>query len=129
MKGPEAEFFDHLRNSRFMLQKVASTGECVFYPRYLGDVGWSWVEASGSATVYSRTIVRRKPERGGDYCIAIVTLAEGPRMMTRIVGMAPDDVAFGMPVRASVEKPDWGKGDDPVVVFRPATGEEVGNGP
>ena len=82
------------------------------------------MEASGDATIYSRTIIRRKPDRGGDYCVAIVTLAEGPRMMTRIVGMAPDDVAFGMPVCASVEKPDWGKSEDPVVVFRPVVGKE-----
>ena len=128
MKGPEAEFLDHLRDGRFMLQRIASTGECVFYPRYLGEAEWRWVEASGDATVYSRTVIRRKPERGGDYCIAIVTLAEGPRMMTRIVGVPPDEVAFGMPVRASVETPAWGKSEDPVVVFRPAVEEGAGHG-
>ena len=122
--GPESEFFDHLRGGRFMLQRVASTRECVFYPRYLGDINWHWVEASGEAEVYSRTIIRRKLERGGDYCIAVVTLSEGPRMMTRIVGIAPDEVVFGMAVRASVEKPDWGKSEDPVVVFRPAIEKE-----
>ena len=128
MKGPEAEFLDHLREGRFMLQRIASTGECVFYPRYLGEVDWRWVEASGKASVYSRTIIRRKPERGGDYCIAVVTLSEGPRMMTRVVGVPPDQVAFGMQVQASVEAADWGKLDHPVVVFRPAADEEASDG-
>ena len=119
MKGPEAEFFDHLRAGKFMLQRIAGTGACVFYPRYLGAVAWEWVEASGDATVYSRTIIRQKPERGGDYCIAAVELAEGPRMLTRILGVPPDDVTIGMSVRASIEKPGWDNSDDNVIVFRP----------
>ncbi len=128
MKGPEAEFFDHLRAGKFMLQKVAATGACVFYPRYLAE-DWRWIEASGAATVYSRTIIRQKPERGGDFCIAVVTLAEGPRMMTRILGLPPDDISIGMPVRASVEKPGWDSSEEPVVVFRPSsTGGEAAHG-
>ncbi len=111
-----------------MLQRLAATGESVFYPRYLGDVDWSWVEASGEATVYSRTVIRRKPERGGDYCIAVVTLAEGPRMMARVVGVPPDQVPFGMRLRASVEAADWAKLDHPVVVFHPVAARESGHG-
>ena len=128
MKGPEAEFLDHLREGRFMLQRVVATGECFFYPRYLGEVEWRWVPATGNATVYSRTIIRRKPERGGDYCIAVVTLAEGPRMMTRVVGVPPDHVAFGIRLRASVEAAEWAKLDHPVVVFRPAMAGETSHG-
>ena len=128
MKGPEAEFLDYLRQGRFMLQKIASTEEFVFYPRYLGEIDWSWVEASGKATVYSRTVIRRKPERGGDYCIAVVTLAEGPRMMARVVGVSPEQVPFGMALRASVEAADWAKLDHPVVVFHPAALREFRDG-
>ena len=126
MKGPEVQFLDHLRTGHFMLQKVTATGTHVFYPRYLGEISWDWVEATGRATVYSRTIIRRKPDRGGDYCVAVVTLEEGPRMMTRIVDMPPDDVTFGMAVKASVEKPSWSNAEDPVIVFRRAQGATHG---
>jgi uncharacterized protein len=120
MKGPEAEFFDHLQAGKFMLQRTADSA-FVFYPRVLQQE-WTWTEVSGAGTVYSRTIIRQKPERGGDYCIAIVTLAEGPRMMTRILGAAPNAVTIGMPVRASIEQPMWDNADTPVVVFRPVNG-------
>lgn len=119
MSGPEAEHFAFLGQGRFMLQRLDETGEHVFYPRYLGAVPWSWVEAGGAGTVYSRTIVRQKPERGGDYCIALVELAEGPRMLARILGRSAGEVVIGMPVRASVEKPEWNPEGSPLVVFRP----------
>lgn len=117
MTGPEATFLDHLRQGRFVIQRVVRTGEHVFYPRQLPEA-WEWVEASGAATVYSRTIVRQRPERGGDYCIALVELAEGPRMMSRIVGAPPDAVRIGMAVTAEVGPASWGGTDGPVIAFR-----------
>jgi len=39
------------------------------------------------------------------YVVAVVTLAEGPTMMTTIVGCAPEKVAIGTPVQATFE--DW----------------------
>ena len=61
-----------------------------------------WVKASGSGTVYSTTVVRRKPEAGGDYNVALIDLAEGPRMMSRVVGVEPTAVKIGMKVRARI---------------------------
>jgi hypothetical protein len=75
---------------------------------------------SGKGEVYSRTVVRQPAERGGDYCIALVTLAEGPRMMTRVIGIAPSDVTIGMKVRAEIAVPDWNPDAGPNVVFLPA---------
>ena len=39
------------------------------------------------------------------YAVALVTLEEGPTMMTNIVGCAPEKVAIGMPVEVTFE--DW----------------------
>ncbi len=61
-----------------------------------------WVAPSGRGTVYSTTVVRRKPADGGDYNICLVDLAEGPRMMSRVSGLAPEQVKIGMPVSARV---------------------------
>lgn len=116
--GPEAQYFENLKQGRFMLQQRA-TGEYVFYPRWLPDA-WHWVEVSGDGEVYSSTVVRQPAERGGDYCIAIVQLAEGPRMMTRVVDVDPGDVSIGMRVKAHIAAPDWNPEAGPNVIFKPA---------
>ncbi len=61
--------------------------------------------------------MRRKPQAGGDYNVALVDLAEGPRLMSRIDGIAPDQVRIGMRVQARViDDPAKGK----LLVFFPA---------
>ena len=69
--------------------------------------------------IAARTIaglIRRKPDAGGDYNVALVDLAEGPRMMSRVEGMAPTDVKIGQAVQAEVIQHN-GKG---LVVFKAA---------
>ncbi len=118
--GPEAQFYAHLAEGRFMIQRSASSGTYVFYPRVLapgtGEADLEWVEASGEGTVYATTITRRRPEKGGDYNVALIDLKEGPRMMSRVVGVEPDQVKIGMKVRAKIEELNGA----PAVVFEPA---------
>ena len=99
-----------------MLQRCSSSGAFIFYPRVAepnsGATDVEWVEASGRGTVYSTTVVRQKPPTP-DYNVALIELAEGPRMMSRVVGIAPIDVKIGMAVRAKVVVED----DAPLVVF------------
>ncbi|AMS45494.1 Putative nucleic-acid-binding rubredoxin-like Zn-ribbon domain-containing protein (plasmid) [Aminobacter aminovorans] len=103
-----------------MLQKVEETGEHVFYPRVLAtSAKWTWVEASGQGTVYSSTVIRQRPEKGGDFCVALVELSEGPRVISRLVDIDPDEVRIGLPVTASVQMADWKWEDTPVIAFRP----------
>lgn len=120
--GPEKEFHDHLAAGRFMIQKSPSTGAYVFYPRTIapgtGETDLEWVEASGDGTVYATTVNRQRPEKGGDYNIALIDLAEGPRLMSRVVGVDPHDVTIGMRVKAKVDT----IGDTPAVVFEPVEG-------
>lgn len=128
-EGPQAQYRAYLKQGKFMLQRAAN-GQHVFYPRTLapGDASQElhWVEASGAGEVYAFTIVRRKPERGGDYCVALVDLKEGPRMMARIEGICPDDISIGMSLKAKVEQPSWGGQDDePAVVFYPAMEQQA----
>ncbi len=117
--GPEAVFREHLAQGRFMIQRSASTGKYVFYPRVVapgtGEADLEWVEASGEGTVYATTVTRRRPEQGGDYNVALIDLAEGPRMMSRVVGIDPGEVTIGMKVRARVQELNGA----PAVVFEP----------
>jgi uncharacterized OB-fold protein len=118
--GPEATFRAHLAEGRFMIQRSASTCLHVFYPRVVvpgsGEADLEWVEASGDGTVYATTLTRRRVEQGGDYNIALIDLAEGPRMMSRVVGIAPEEVTIGMKVKAKIDELNGALG----VLFEPA---------
>ena len=115
---PEREYFAHLAQGRFMLQRSASTGGYVFYPRVAepgtGATDLEWVEASGRGVVYAATIVRRRPPEA-DYNVVLVELAEGPRVLSRVDGVPPGEVRIGMRVRARIVQ-DAGA---PVLVFVP----------
>jgi uncharacterized OB-fold protein len=118
--GPDAQFAQALAQGRFQIQHCTACGQHVFYPRALcthcGSAQLEWVAPSGAGQVYSSTTVRRKPESGGDYNVALVDLAEGSRLMSRIDGMPPDQVRIGMRVQARViDDPAKGK----LLVFIP----------
>jgi uncharacterized OB-fold protein len=119
MSGPHAEFLSYLAAGRFMIQRRRDDGRCVFYPRYTVGTEWDWVEASGRGRIYSRTIIRQKPERGGDYCVALVELQEGPRVMARIVARDPSSVCIGQDVEAVVGVRDPAIANEPHLSFRP----------
>jgi uncharacterized OB-fold protein len=116
---PDEDHRRHLAEGRFMLQRARATGAYIHPPRVAapgsGDTDLHWVEASGHATVHSTTVVRQKPP-AADYNVSLIDLAEGPRMMSRVVGIAPAQVRIGMPVRARIVVED----DAPLVVFEPA---------
>jgi uncharacterized OB-fold protein len=63
--------------------------------------------ASGRATLESYIINHRpRPDMGTEpHSIAVVTLAEGPRMMTNIVGcpQTPEALVLDMPLRVVFE--------------------------
>jgi uncharacterized OB-fold protein len=66
-----------------------------------------WVRAGGRGTVYSFTVTHQNQAPGFreelPYVLAVVELAEGLRMMTNVVGCAPEDVRVGMAVEVEFE--------------------------
>ena len=104
--GAEARYQSALNEGRFLIQRCNDCDRHVFYPRvvcpHCGGASLAWVEAKGTGSVYSTTIVRRKPEAGGDYNVSLVDLDEGVRMMSRVEGVPPAEVKIGMRVRARV---------------------------
>ncbi len=118
--GPDAAFHAALAEGRIEIQRCGDCARHVFFPRVLcphcGGASLEWVEASGEGVVYSTTVVRQRPERGGDHNVALIDLAEGVRMMSRVEGPAPHEVRIGMAVRAYVDDVDGRPG----VLFEPA---------
>lgn len=121
-KGPDATYADYLQGGDWRIQKCTSCGSHVFHPRLIcptcKSVEFEWVKPSGDGTVHSTTVIRRKPERGGAYNVALVDLAEGCRMMSRVDGITPTEVKIGMKVSASLAEKDGQK----LVVFTPSEG-------
>jgi uncharacterized protein len=60
-----------------------------------------WARSGGVGEIYSWTVVYRPvtAEFTPPYAPAIVTLDEGYQMLTNVVGVAPDELAIGMPVQ------------------------------
>lgn len=112
--GPEAKWAEMLEQGIFTIQKCDSCGAAQFPPvatcKSCGAAAPRLVAANGAGTVYSATTVRT---RDGAYNVSIVELAEGPRMMSRVEGVAPDAVRIGMPVLARTDA----CGDAAMVVF------------
>lgn len=127
--SPQADstFRAGLADGKFLIQRSASTGAYVFYPRAIapttGADDLQWVEASGAGTVYASTIIRRPAKYGGDYNNVLIDLAEGPRIFSRILDVDNDTIQIGMQVQAVVTVPDFGpnaKSGEPAVFFKPA---------
>jgi uncharacterized OB-fold protein len=102
-----------------MIQRSRSTGDHVFYPRVMaprsGIEDLEWVAASGRGTVHAVTVVRKK-EPADSYNVVLVDLEEGPRLMSRVDGIAADGVSIGLAVEARIIEEE-GK---PLLVFVPA---------
>lgn len=115
---PDKDFAAHLAQGKFMLLRAKQSGQYIFYPRVAepltGSTDLEWVEASGNGTVYSVSVMYEKPPTP-NYNVALIDLAEGPRMMSSVEGVPPEDVKIGMRVKAKVVK----LGDVPAVVFEP----------
>lgn len=101
-----------------MIQRVLESGETIFYPRAVAPrtgEALEWVEASGRGVVYSTTVVRKRPPEPS-YNVALIDLEEGPRMMSRVDGVAADAVRIGMVVQARIVT----ENELPMIVFEPA---------
>ncbi len=117
--GPDARYHAFLEAGEFRIQRCSDCGGYQFFPRVLcshcGSAAVELVPASGGGTVYSCTTIREKPEKGGPRNLSIIALDEGPRLFSRVDGIAPEDVRIGMSVRARIAEEDGAR----FVVFYP----------
>lgn len=107
---PETQdFWDGCKAGELRLQRCSACTQSYFPPRpSCPKCGGREVEAytaSGQATLYSYVINHRpRPDMGTEpHSIAVVTLAEGPRMMTNIVGcpQTPEALQLDMPLEVT----------------------------
>ena len=104
-------FWEALARHELYLQRCRDCGTIRFPPRAVCPKDLSdnteWLRASGRGSVYTFTVTHQNHSVGFreelPYVLAVVELAEGPRLMTNIVGCAPDAVRIGMPVVVEYE--------------------------
>ncbi|MFH8441590.1 bifunctional MaoC family dehydratase N-terminal/OB-fold nucleic acid binding domain-containing protein [Streptomyces sp. NPDC018026] len=121
-----AFFFEGAKQHRLLVQRCAACSALRHPPGpccpECNSLEWDTVEASGRGHVYSYVVNHHPRHPAFDFplLVAVVELAEGTRLVTNLTGVAPDDVAIGMPVVL-----DWLDADPELTlpVFRPAPTE------
>ena len=117
--GETQPFWDGVVAGRLRLQRCRACARHVFYPRsvcpHCMAAELEWVDASGRGAVHAFTVVHRAPPGFADdapYVVALVELEEGPRMLARLLEIAPADAEIGMSVEVAIE------GDPPLPYFK-----------
>ena len=120
-----ASFWEGLRQGRILLQHCSDCDRWIFYPRplcpYCLGRRPTWRPVEGAATLYSFTVAE-KP-LSADFPVtpwmpAIVKFAEGIRLPSALVDVAPDDIRIGMPLAPSIRIHD--EAHMPLLYFAPA---------
>jgi len=95
-------YFEAAGQGRLMVKICRACGETHHYPRAICPFCWSsdvrWTDTAGTGTIYTFSITRRGV--AAPYCIAYVTLDEGPVVMTNIVDTDLEAVRIGQRVKA-----------------------------
>ncbi len=119
-----APYWQAVHQGELKLPRCEACAKFHFYPRsacpHCGSTNLVWHNVSGEGEVYSFTVVHRAPSKGFEalvpYVVAVVALAEGPHLMTRLTQVHPDVVRIGMRVAVEFEKQD---DETTLPVFKP----------
>ncbi|MFG3282672.1 bifunctional MaoC family dehydratase N-terminal/OB-fold nucleic acid binding domain-containing protein [Streptomyces sp. NPDC048111] len=107
-----AGFWAGVAEHRLLIQRCEDCAELRF-PWLPGCPGcgsarWDTIDAAGSGTVYSYVVMHHPPFPAFDppYAVGLVELAEGVRIISNVIGVPPDEVRIGMPVRLAFLRVD-----------------------
>jgi uncharacterized protein len=107
----QAPYWAATLEGRLVIQRCVPHGHTQLYGRAhcvtcRGEVRWE--DASGFGTVYSFTVLRQHHLRSLRHLlplvVALIDLAEGPRIMTNLVNVEPEAVRVGMRVEVYFER-------------------------
>ncbi|MDP1632701.1 MAG: OB-fold domain-containing protein [Caulobacter sp.] len=115
---PEAQpYWEAAAEGRLLIKTCNNCGEKHFYPRpfcpFCMSDDTAWVECSGGGEIYSFTVTARAPVFQAP---ALITLDEGPVMMSAVIDADPAGLAIGQRVRVTFVPTADGQ---PIPVFRP----------
>ncbi|WP_040481503.1 Zn-ribbon domain-containing OB-fold protein [Luminiphilus syltensis] len=105
--GVSAPFFEGASDGVLKIQHCADCGHWQFYPRPFctacGADDPAWEVTRGRGTVASFSIVRRGLTKAYEapYAVALIDLAEGPRLMSNIIDCDPENITVGAAVEVA----------------------------
>ena len=105
-------FFEAAGRNELRVQRCTACGSHRFPPRAICSDCLSteseWVPVSGRGEVFSFNVMHQvyHPGFAGEvpYAVVVVKLAEGTKMISNLVGVSPQDIRIGMPVRVVFER-------------------------
>lgn len=108
---PWATYVEGIEAGELRYQRCAACSRAVFYPRmvcnWCGSTDISFQVSQGAGTVYSATAINDR--KAGAYCVVLVDLDEGFRMMSSVVDVEPDAVRIDDRVRVTFDERDGEK--------------------
>lgn len=104
-------FWAAAKKHELFLQRCGTCGAFRFPPAPVCPectaLGGEWTKLNGRGKIFSFVVFHRafhkSFEKDVPYAVALVELAEGPRLVSNIVGVAPDQIRCDMPVEAVFE--------------------------
>ena len=105
-------FFEAAARSELRIQRCTACGTHRFPARAICSECLSlesdWVPVSGRGEIFSFNVMHQvyHPGFAGEvpYAVVVVKLAEGAKMVSNLVGVSPQDIRIGMPVRVVFER-------------------------
>ena len=106
---PSAEsqaYWDGLRDRKLLMPRCDACGKYWFPPSLLcphcNATNWTWTSTSGRGRIFSYVVYHRVYHPGFadevPYAVAVIELDEGPRMVSNVIGIAPDKLACDLRV-------------------------------
>ncbi len=112
-------FWDAVKNHELAIQQCASCGNWINHPLPMCPSCHSqeskWVPVSGKGSIYSWVTYTESPNPAfpSPHTVVLVELEEGPRLISNVVGIEPDELEIGLPVSVVYEDLD-----DALTVFK-----------
>ena len=109
---PEMQpFFAAAQRHELVVQRCVSCGTHRFPAREMCSHCLSreveWVRVSGAGEIFRYNVMHQVYHPGFaaevPYAVVVVKLVEGPKMISRLVGVPPHEVRIGTPVRVTFE--------------------------
>ena len=102
-----ATFWDSAREHKVKIQRCDSCGKFRFPPSpscyYCGQIGATWKLIEGIGTVYSWIVIHHPVDKRlaneVPFIVALVEIAEGPRIVGRMHESNPENMRAGMAVQ------------------------------
>ncbi len=103
-------FWEGVQHNKLMMQKCKSCGTWLNPPRPMCPKCRSqedeWVAVKGTGKIYSWVTFNESPHPAfqAPYEAVLVELDEGPRIVSNMVGVKPEELKIGMAVEVTFEK-------------------------